>query len=79
MKALLTKAFADLKRRRLQTAVVLLIVLLAAGTATLALTLMQQTSDPYDCGFRANPISHSDRIRTAIPEFSITSRQEGSR
>lgn len=58
MKAPLTKAFADLKRRKLQTAVVLLIVLLASGTATLALTLMQQTSDPYDRAFEAQNGAH---------------------
>lgn len=58
MKALLTKAFADLKRRKLQTAVVLVIVLLASGTATLALTLLQQTSDPYDRAFEAQHGAH---------------------
>jgi len=25
-----------------------------------------------ECGFRVNSNSHSDRIRSAIPEFSIT-------
>jgi putative ABC transport system permease protein len=58
MRALLTKAFADLKRRKLQTAVVFLIVLLASGTATLALTLMQQTSGPYDRAFEAQSGAH---------------------
>jgi len=51
MRALLIKAYADVRRRRLQAAVVLLIVMLAAGTASLALTLLAQTTNPYDRAF----------------------------
>jgi putative ABC transport system permease protein len=58
MSALWTKAFADLRRRRVQAAVVLLIVMLASGTAALALTLLAQTSNPYDRAFDAQRGAH---------------------
>ena len=58
MRALLTKALADLRRRRLQSAVVLVIVFLASGTATLALTLMAQNSSPYDRAFQTQHGAH---------------------
>jgi len=51
MKAVLRKTLADLRRRRLQSVVVALVVLLASGTATLALTLLFSTSDPYNQAF----------------------------
>jgi putative ABC transport system permease protein len=58
MSALWTKAFADLRRRKVQAAVVLLIVMLASGTAALALTLLAQTSNPYDRAFDAQRGAH---------------------
>src|SRR5262249_30721738 len=58
MRALLTKASADIRRRRAQAAVVLLIVLLAAGTASMALTLLAQTTNPYDRAFAQQRGAH---------------------
>jgi putative ABC transport system permease protein len=58
MKAILVKAVADIRRRRLQSAVVLVIVLLASLTGTIALTLTSQTRDPYQRAFDAQKGAH---------------------
>ncbi len=58
MKATWVKALADIRRRRLQSAVVLFIVLLAGLTGTIALTLMTQTRDPYQRAFDAQRGAH---------------------
>jgi putative ABC transport system permease protein len=58
MKAILVKALADIRRRRLQSAVVLVIVLLASLTGTIALTLTSQTRDPYQRAFDAQKGAH---------------------
>ena len=54
----LVKALADLRRRRLQGAVIFVIVLLAAGTGTMAITLLSQTRDPYEAAFSAQKGAH---------------------
>lgn len=51
MKAVIRKIVADLRRRRLQTAVVMIIVLLASATAALGLNLLAGSSDPYQTAF----------------------------
>ena len=58
MTAILVKALADLRRRRLQAAVIFVTVLLAVGTGTMALTLMTQTRDPYQIAFAAQKGAH---------------------
>jgi putative ABC transport system permease protein len=58
MKAIWVKALADIRRRRLQSAVVLIIVLGASVTGTMALTLMSQTRDPYQRAFDAQKGAH---------------------
>ncbi|OLC25616.1 MAG: hypothetical protein AUH40_06115 [Chloroflexi bacterium 13_1_40CM_65_17] len=58
MKAVLLKAIRDLRRRRLQAAVVFVTTLLAVGTGTIALTLIAQTSDPYQTAFEAQKGAH---------------------
>jgi putative ABC transport system permease protein len=58
MTAILVKAFADLRRRRVQAAVIFLTVLLAIATGTMALTLMSQTRDPYQAAFQAQRGAH---------------------
>ena len=58
MTAVLVKAFRDLRRRRLQVAVVFVTTLLAVGTGTIALTLIAQTSDPYQTAFEAQKGAH---------------------
>ncbi len=58
MTAVLVKAFRDLRRRRLQAVVVFVTTLLAVGTGTIALTLIAQTSDPYQTAFEAQKGAH---------------------
>lgn len=58
MRATLVKALADLRRRRLQGVVIFVIVLLAAGTGTMAITLLSQTRDPYQAAFSAQKGAH---------------------
>jgi putative ABC transport system permease protein len=58
MTAILVKAIADLRRRRVQTAVIFLTVLLSIATGTMAVTLMSQTRNPYDAAFQAQKGAH---------------------
>jgi putative ABC transport system permease protein len=58
MKAVFYKAIKDLRRRRVQAAVVFVTALLAVGTGTMALTLIAQTRDPYRTAFEAQKGSH---------------------
>src|ERR1700730_17391296 len=58
MTAVLVKALADLRRRRVQAAVIFLTVLLSIATGTMALTLMSQTHDPYQTAFAAQKGAH---------------------
>jgi putative ABC transport system permease protein len=55
MNAVLAAVVADLRRRKLQTFIIALVVLLTSGAATLALSLLVETDAPYDHAFaRAN-------------------------
>ena len=58
MRAIFVKALADLRRRRLQAAVIFVTALLAAGTAAMALTLISQTKDPYQAAFESQKGAH---------------------
>jgi putative ABC transport system permease protein len=58
MTAILVKAIADLRRRRVQAVVIFLTVLLSIATGTMAVTLMSQTRDPYDTAFQAQKGAH---------------------
>jgi putative ABC transport system permease protein len=58
MTAILVKVIADLRRRRVQVAVVFLTVLLSIATGTMAVTLMSQTRDPYQTAFQAQKGAH---------------------
>src|SRR3977135_1101144 len=51
MRAVIVKALADLRRRRLQATVIFLTVLLAMAAGTTTVTLMSQTRDPYQIAF----------------------------
>ncbi len=53
MNAVLTKVLGDLRRRRLQAAVIAFVIFLASATTTLGLTLLQTASDPWDRAFEA--------------------------
>ena len=58
MKAILVKAIADLRRRRLQAGVIFVTAFLAVATGTMALTLLSQTHDPYQTAFDAQKGAH---------------------
>src|SRR5262249_44107470 len=58
MTAVLVKALKDLRRRRLQAAVVSVTALLAVGTATMALTLQSQTRTSYQTVFDTQRGAH---------------------
>jgi putative ABC transport system permease protein len=58
MRAVLVKAIKDLRRRRLQAAIVFVTSLLAVATATMALTLQSQTRTSYDTVFNAQRGAH---------------------
>src|SRR5947207_1841555 len=51
MRAVIVKSLADLRRRRLQAAVIFVTVLFAMAAGTTALTLTSQTRDPYQIAF----------------------------
>jgi putative ABC transport system permease protein len=53
MGAVATKTFADLRRRRLQTVVLAVVLFLGAGAATLALSILVETNEPFDHAFAA--------------------------
>src|SRR6266851_1888680 len=58
MTAVLVKALADLRRRRLQAAVIFLTVLFSIAAGTMATTLMSQTRDPYQAAFEKQKGAH---------------------
>ena len=58
MNAVLTKVLGDLRRRRLQGAVIALVIFLASGTTTLGLTLLQTSTDPWERAFKAQRGAH---------------------
>src|SRR5207248_8503741 len=58
MRAVFVKTLADLRRRRLQAAVIFITVLLAVGTGMMALTLLTQSRDPYQAAFAAQKRAH---------------------
>jgi putative ABC transport system permease protein len=58
MSAVLTKVLADLRRRRLQSVVLAIVILLASGTTTLGLTLLQTSHDPWERAFEAQRGAH---------------------
>jgi len=56
--AVLVKAMRDLRRRRLQAAVIFITTLLAVTTAAMALMLVSQPGDPYRAAFDAQKGAH---------------------
>ena len=58
MRAVLTKAWSEVRRRRLQSAVIMVMVALASGTITLGLNLLQEARIPYDRAFEAQKGAH---------------------
>jgi putative ABC transport system permease protein len=58
MSAVFKKTLTDIRRRKVQTAIVTLIVLLSSLTATLALTLLVESDAPFDRAFNQTQGAH---------------------
>jgi putative ABC transport system permease protein len=58
MRAIFTVAWAEVRRRRLQSAVIVVMVALASGTITLGLNLLLESRSPYDRAFEAQQGAH---------------------
>ena len=58
MGAVASKTAADLRRRRLQSTVLAIVLFLGAGGATLALSILAETSEPFDRAFAAANGAH---------------------
>src|SRR5215470_8932926 len=58
MRAIFAKAWSEVRRRRLQSAVIVILVALASGTMTLGLNLLQESSSPYEGAFEAQKGAH---------------------
>jgi putative ABC transport system permease protein len=58
MRAIFTVAWSEVRRRRLQSAVIVVMVALASATITLALHLLLESRSPYDHAFEAQNGAH---------------------
>jgi putative ABC transport system permease protein len=58
MRAILTVAWSEVRRRRPQSAVIAVMVLLASGTITLGINLLLESRSPYDRAFEAQNGAH---------------------
>lgn len=58
MRAILTVAWSEVRRRRLQSAVIAVVVALASGTITLGINILLETSNSYDRAFDAQNGAH---------------------
>ena len=58
MGAVASKTVADLRRRRLQTIVLAIVLFLGAGAATLALSILVETNEPFEHAFAAANGAH---------------------
>src|SRR2546429_214628 len=71
MRAVLVKTLADLRRRRLQAAVIFLTVLFAMAAGTTAVTLMSQTRDPYQIAFDKQRGAHLQVAFNATTDLQL--------
>jgi putative ABC transport system permease protein len=87
MSAVLRKMLSDVARRKLQTAIVGIVVFLSSLTATLALTLLVETDAPFDRAFEQTQGAHlfvtfdstlatEDQVR-ATESLSVVSAANG--
>jgi len=76
MRAVLAKIAADVRRRRLQTVLVVLTTLVAGCTATTSLTLLARTTAPFEEAFErvSGPhlILHPDAARVSTEQLRAT-------
>lgn len=76
MKAIAKKTLADIRRRKVQSAIVFLVVFLSSLTAILALTLLVETDAPFDRAFNQTQGAHLyvtfDSSRVSADQVSAT-------
>jgi len=81
MTAVLTKAVADVRRRRLQTGVIFLVTTLSVLAATMALSLLVESNAPYDHAFNQAHGPHLvmifDGTRATEAQIAATTRATG--
>lgn len=74
--AVWTQIWAGIRRRRTQTAVVLLLCLLASTVSTLALTLLVRSTQPWDAAYAQingpHAVFHFDASRVTAAELATT-------
>lgn len=75
MNPVLRKTLADIRRRKVQTAVVALVVFLSSLTATLALTLLVESDAPFDRAFNRVQGAH---LFVAFDTKRVTESQVGA-
>jgi len=74
MIAVVHKALADLRRRRLQAAVIFLTVFLSMAAGTIAVTLMSQTRDPYQAAFDKQRGAHLQIAYSATTDLRLLAK-----
>jgi putative ABC transport system permease protein len=74
MTAILVKALADLRRRRVQAAVIFLTVFFSMAAGTMAVTLMSQTRDPYQAAFDKQRGAHLQVAYSATTDPQLLSK-----
>src|SRR5207237_2252630 len=76
MSATIRKTLADLRRRRLQSTIILLVVALASFAGTLALSLLVEVSGPFDRAFQqangAHLVMSFDSRRVSLQQVAAT-------
>ncbi|MFF8193113.1 FtsX-like permease family protein [Streptomyces bobili] len=81
MSAVWHAARAAVRRRRLQTAVIGLVVLLSSATMVIAMGLLDSTSRPFDRGFDkqrgAHAVTAFDRGKASAEQLGDTARKPG--
>ncbi len=81
MTAVLRKALADVRRRRLQTGVICLVTLLSSLAATMALSLLIESDAPYDRAFAQANGPHLvvtfDAARVSALQLAASARAAG--
>jgi len=82
MRAVARQILAELGRRRLQSTILIAVVVLASGTATLALTLIAESSDPYDAAFAhlkgAHLLASFDSSKVSPEQAAVTGERIGA-
>jgi putative ABC transport system permease protein len=79
MRAIFTVAWSEVRRRRLQSAVIVAMVALASGTITLGINLLLESRSPFDRAFAAQNGAHLRVFYDARRVTPASSRQRPRR